>query len=376
MKNRELSRREFVRLSTVAGAGIVLSGGSAFAAKAKLTKKNIQEDKMSYVPLGRTKMLVSRLSLGGIPWSPNVARAAIDRGCNLVHGSIRYGKGRTIFEQGETLKGLWDKVFFILKGNVDDENVNTALKALGRDYVDMILPVFGSPQKVANPQVLEDFKRLKKAGKVRFLGMTVHSREPLGPIVAAGVKAGFYDAVLTMYQPARKDELIPVLKKARARGMGTLSMKTLQGAGGGLESQAQIIEDALSNGEIDTVLKGMGTFEMFEAFSKVAAKQKSARLGRPGPGGKHTYVVDRSTCGGCGSCARVCQGGLDLPEIMRCVTYYASQCEDHARETYREIPRHLTVAACRDCGQCEQACPRGLPIRKLIRRADSMWGTA
>ena len=153
-------------------------------------------------------------------------------------------------------------------------------------------------------------------------------------------------------------------------------MKTLQGAGGGLEDQARIIKDALAKGEIDSVLKGIGSFEMFEAFAKVAAKQKSARLNGPAFGEKDVYLADRSVCGGCATCAQVCQAELDLPEIMRCATYYAPDLEDHARQTYREIPRRLTAAACRDCGECEKACPRGLPIRTLIRRADRMWGTA
>lgn len=373
MDKRRLSRREFIRAGAIAGAGLALPGVSAFAAEGDALKKNIQADSMSYIALGRTKMLVSRLSLGGVPWSSDVGRKAVERGCNLVHGSMGYEKGKNISDQGECLKGLWDKVFFLLKGDASEANVDAALKALRRDYVDMVLPVCSAPHQPANPKVREGFERLKKAGKVRFLGLTVHSKEALAPIVEAGVKAGFYDAVLTMYQPANRESLLPVLKQARAAGMGTISMKTVQGVQGGPNTQAKVIEAALSDGEIDTVLKGIRNLDEFDVFAKIAQKQKSASLNRPISDEEIRRLADRSVCGGCGSCARACHCGLDVPEMMRCVTYYAPHLEAHARQTYREIPFVLTAAACEDCGECERVCPRGLPIRSLIRQADRKW---
>ena len=376
MEQRDFSRREFIRLSALAGAGLALSGADALGAEDDLIKKNIQTDCMSYAVIGRTKMLVSRLSVGAVPWNGSVARAAIERGCNLVHGAGGYRQGKGMIEQGKTLKGLWDKVFFMLKGNPNEKEVDKALKALGTDHVDMVVPVFAKAQGLDNPRIQEDFQRLKKAGKVHFLGFTVHSKEPLEQVVDAGVKAGFYDAVLTMYQVSRKEPLIPVLKRARAAGMGTFSMKTLQGVKGSDEELAKVIEAALAKGEIDSVLKAIKNVEQLDVFAKAAQRQKSASLTPPIPDEEIVQMADRSVCGACGACAKVCRGGLDLPEIMRCATYYGPELDEYARETYREIPRRLTALSCKDCGQCEEACPRGLPIRKLIRQAHQRWGVA
>ena len=373
MDQSVFSRRAFIRWSALAGAGLALPGPAALGAGDDLIKKNIQTGSMSYAVLGRTKMLVSRLSVGAVPWHGSVARAAIERGCNLVHGAGGYRQGKGMIEQGKTLKGLWDKVFFILKGHPNEGEVDKALKALGADHVDMILPVFAKAQGLDNPRILEEFDRLKKAGKVRFLGFTVHSKEPLEAVVGAGVKAGFYDAVLTMYQASRKEPLIPVLKRARAAGMGTFSMKTLQGVKGSDADLAKVIEAALAKGEIDSVLKAIKNMEQLDVFAKAAQRQKSAGLTPPISEEELVQMADGSVCGACGACAKACPNGLDLPEIMRCATYYGPGLDDYAREVYREIPRRLTAPSCRDCGRCEQACPRGLPIRTLIRQAHRRW---
>jgi len=373
MASARFSRRQFIKITALGGAGVALfPAADAFAAR-KLIKKNVQTGSMSYAVLGRTNMVVSRLSLGGLPWESNVARAAIERGCNLIHGSIRYGGGRTIFEQGKGLKGLWDKVFFMLKGAVTEENINTGLKALQTDHVDLILPVFSSTANIANPEIYEAFQRFKKAGKVSFLGCTIHSKQPLEEIVDAAVKAGFYDVILTMYQPPRRKPLIPALKRAHSAGVGTVSMKTLQGVTGSREDRARIIQEALTIGEIDTVLKGIKNFDDMQVFADAVAKVKS-KLRRRASLESDMKFADLSVCGGCGTCASVCPQGLDLPEIMRCVTYYAPEMEEHARQTYRSIPRRLTALYCRDCGTCERHCPRNLPIRALIRKAHDNWG--
>ena len=396
MAFKDLSRRDFLRLSAVAGAGLALPGGASLLhAQQDLIQKNIQKDLMSYVPFGRTKMLISRLSIGGAPWNVNVAQAAVAQGLNLVHGSMNYG---TMPKQSEALKGLWDKVFFVLKGEVSAKNVDDTLKILGRDYVDMILPVFKTPvTKDQNAKIEESFAKLKQAGKVRFLGSTIHidkMDQSIKDILDTVIAAKIYDATIIMYPPEKLKEILPSMKKAREDGIGILSMKTLQGIGpqrrrrGQQQQQEQqqsaeeilaakckAIESALTKeGCVHSVNKSLNTFEELKNYSAVAKKMKADWAGQRLTEKEIKEMVDPSVCGACAACEAVCEPELALQGIMRCQTYYDQAEDEYARMMYREIPPQFTAVACKDCGSCETACPRGLPIRQHLRQAAQRWG--
>ncbi len=367
---RNLTRRDFLKVGATTAAAAALGGLAAgpLQAQQDYEKRNIQPT-MSYAPFGRTNLLISRLSIGGGPWKSAVVAAAIERGCNLVHGSHGY---KTMPAQAKDLKGKWDKVYYALKGAVSQKNVDDCLKTLGVDHIDFILPVTGSPRGVDVRSNFEKFEKLKQAGKVRFLGLTIHGSANLHTVVDAAVKAGFWDCILTMYQPAIVATMNPALQRARQAKLGTMSMKTIQGMRASLDDRAKVIAQALGSGAIDTVLKGLGSLAELDAYAAAAAAAKTAsRAETPSA----QFAADPAVCGACGACLAACPAGIAIPDIMRCQTYYAPTpgLRDYARAGYAEIPPHRRATACLDCGQCEQVCPRELPIRSLLRQADRVW---
>ena len=374
-----ISRREFIRDVSAAavGGGLGLSFlDNLYAAEADKPAKDPSKRKyktrnrvegMAYMPLGRTNLMVSRLSLGGMPWEPTVAKQAIRRGVNLVHGSIKYG---SMEAQQETLAKLWDKCWYVLKhqDSVDDmgKTVDTCLKTLKRDHVEMIVPVVGETKKADYEKIKLNFEKLKKAGKVRSLGVTVHAKaEELPAICREVTEAGIFDTILTMYQPANKEAIDKELAKAVKNKIGTMSMKTGQGVE--KEDIPKAIGTALAGGAINTVLKGIGSLADLNAYLKVVKthgmkiRQKQAR-------------IDTNVCGACGSCSG-CPENIAIQEVMRCATYYDAEpgLGDYARQMYQDIAAGATVAGCGDCGQCEKQCPRNLPIRRILRTAHEKW---
>ncbi len=343
-----INRRQFVkRLSgTALGGSLSLSFLDTLCAaeanslanpssKPKYEIRNRVEG-MTYLPLGRTNLMVSRLALGGMPWQPTVARRAIGLGVNLVHGSTGYG---TMEAQAQTLAKLWDKCWYVLKQSGGAKKmvstVDTCLKTLKRDHVDIIVPVISRTKSTDYDQIKSNFEKLKKAGKVRTLGVTIHSKK-IPEVCREVIDAGIFDIILTMYQSDNKSAIDKELARAAKKNIGTMSMKT----GQGLEKEdiPKAIAAALAGGTICTVLKGIGSMKNLNAYLNVTK-------------------------------------GSGPKEIMRCRTYYYPEpaLQNYARQTYQDIPAAATVAGCIDCGRCEQYCPRGLAIRHTLKTAHEKW---
>jgi len=359
---------------SMVGKLLAAEGGSSPSPKEPAGETRNQVEGMSYIRLGRTNLMVSRLSLGGIPWQPLVARRAVEAGVNMVHGSNGYG---TMPEQRKALEPVWERIWYVLKQNTGSEKVmaecvDNCLKTLKKDHVQIIVPVVSRPGVTDYERMKGDFEKLRQAGKVRQLGVTVHSKPEFIPqIIREVTEAGIFAMILTMYQPAVKSAADKELARAVSKGLGTMSMKTVQGAKP--EDHAQVAAACLAGGTIHTLLKGINSLGTLGTYLKVAGAAGAG--GQAGKADAARVGQDRGVCGACGAC-RVCPEGIEIPEIMRCITYYGRQpgLERWAQMTYRALPVEKTFAGCTDCGRCEAVCPRGLSIRGMLRLAAMRYG--
>ncbi len=376
---KAISRRQFVKRlgGTALGGGLSLSFlDTLCCAEAKSVANPSSKPKyeirnrvegMTYIPLGRTNLMVSRLAFGGMPWQPNVVRRGVRLGINLVHGSTGYG---TMEAQAQTLAKLWDKCWYVLKqgggAKKMSSTVDACLKTLKRDHVEIIVPVISRTKSVDYDEIKSNFEKLKKAGKVRTLGVTIHSKE-IPAVCREVIDAGIFDMILTMYQSDNKAAIDKELAGAVKKNIGTMSMKT----GQGLEKEdvPKAIAAALAGGTICTVLKGVGSMNDLNAYLNAAKASGSKEIK-----GKQQVSIDPAVCGACGACS-VCPQNINIQEIMRCRTYYYPEpaLRNYARQTYQDIPAATTFAGCIDCGQCEEHCPRGLAIRHTLKTAHEKW---
>jgi predicted aldo/keto reductase-like oxidoreductase len=381
----QIRRRDFIKQAGFSTLGGSLSFGLADLLLAQQaptpspaapptyeTRNQVQG--MTYVPFGRANLMVSRLTLGSTtnPWPALVARKAISQGVNLVHCANGYGTMKDLYA---SLEKDWGKFWFALKQETGGEKVmadclDKCLQTIKQDHVDFILPTVYAVKGTDYNKMKQDFETLKKAGKVRFLGATVHAGgKELPGICSEVIDAGIFDMILTMYQPDNKPALDKVLVRAVEKNIGVMSMKTLQGAKT-REDRNKIFQAALSDGAIHTVLKGLSDMDDLNAFVEIAGKTPMPT--KP----KLTQApncLDSGICGGCGNCTG-CPQSIEIPEIMRCATYYAPQGWDqYAAQTYRQLPGQQTVLNCNDCGLCEQRCPRSLAIRETLRWAHQKW---
>jgi L-galactose dehydrogenase len=203
---------------------------------------------MTYQPLGKTGLSVSRLSLGGsaigqqhgpvtVAEADATVRLAADAGMNFIDTSAYYGEGRSEEILGEVLSGgLRDKFHLGTKAGRLARDVfdftpagfrrcfEASLKRLRTDHVDVLLAhdiEFADDLDRVFTETADTLHRLKAEGKVRFVGM---SALPLG-VLRAAIERCNLDVVLSYcHYHLQDDSLVSdLLAVAEAHGVAVLN---------------------------------------------------------------------------------------------------------------------------------------------------------
>lgn len=105
-------------------------------------------------------------------------------------------------------------------------SVEGSLERAKTDYFDILMCPHGanSPEEVNIPEIWETFAKLKKQGKVRFLGLSSHN-DPAGVLRTAHA-TGQFDVAMVAYNIANGGYLEDAIDKAHNEGkMGIIAMK-------------------------------------------------------------------------------------------------------------------------------------------------------
>lgn len=384
--SQNLNRRTFLNSGAVAAAAVAGFGTNARAeetAKEETvdSKKilNYQPD-MRYRRLGETDLYISVISLGGLVNEPGVHEYGIDQGVNLVHISNSYLGGRSIVDLGKVLKTKRDKVYVALKDNFFSEDdyvkgdfskIDEWLKVLNTDYVDFFMFNRHDEKSASDPRIKEWFEKLKAMGKVRYAGHTNHDKNLKA--CGAALESGMFSLLNPVLNYDALQVLEGVLKKAHEKKIGVMGMKTMGGQET-IEQQCAYLKKLLSNPAVTTIVKGVGSFEMFDAYKKAAGEVLTSREEMK----LYRYAnANRSkTCMMCGECKGECPECIEISTVIRCKDYYYGFMGDAltAMATYRELsPSQRWSDKCGDCRKCEEICPNGLKIVDRLASARELF---
>jgi len=354
-----LSRRAFLGRSALAAA----AAGMAPAVRAKPEIRNQHPD-MRYRQIGDSDVYLSVISFGGLVAEESVYHYGIDRGVNFMHTSDSYHGGSSIETLGKVMKSKRDRVYLAVKDNFD--NIDKVLKALNTDVIDFFMIARHAQSTVEADDLFETFEKYRDAGKVRWAGLTTH-REVVG-CVTSGIDRGGFSLIMPVLNQPSLNELGDQLKRARAKGIGVMGMKTMKGIKDE-ELETAFLKKLLANPAVTTVNKGIGTFEMFDRYAKAAREVLTAweqqELDR--------YAVANRACNCmmCAECEKACPQQIEISTVLRCYDYYDQQLGDRdtAVQTYRELRRGPEI--CLSCGACEAVCPNGIAVRERLQRASA-----
>ena len=108
---------------------------------------------------------------------------------------------------------------FILK------SVEESLKRVGTDYFDILMCPHGagSYEEIQIDETFTTFEKLKRDGKVRFLGVSTHN-DPAG-VLRAARETGKYQVAMVAYNIINGGYMEREIELARESGMGLIAMK-------------------------------------------------------------------------------------------------------------------------------------------------------
>jgi uncharacterized protein len=400
-RGKGLRRREFLQHSAVAAVGVGTLGLAGAEALAAMEPPRVR----SYRMVGKTGIRMSDISFGtgGLGDDPGLIDFAFDRGINYFDTADSYPLGAPGVAEtaiGKSLAGKRDKVFLTTKtmapphakaGDIM-KTLEGSLRRLKTDHVDIYLNHgVNDVRRLLNPGWFEFARKAKEQGKIRFSGMSGHggnlikclniglTSELLDVMLVAhnfGQDPKFYERFTKNFDLVAIQPGLPaVMKKAHAKGVGVIVMKTLMGAKlndmrpwerpGGTTAQAAF-RWVLSNPDVDALVVTMkdraAVDEYLGASGQSTVREADLRL-------LDRYLAQTGAdyCRhGCDACADACPYGVEIAEVLR-TRMYATHYEDRrmARAAYAEI--RGDASPCLGCADtpCVGSCPHGLDVPGL-----------
>ncbi len=254
--------------------------------------------------------------------------------------------------------------------------------------------------EIANGDVIQYALEQKKAGKIRFIGLSSHN--PIAALKA--VKSGLIDVLMFSINPCydllpgdedcenlwseesyskdlinmdpQREHLYEVCQRL---GVGITVMKAF--GGGDLLSKYspagmpltvnQCIHYALTRPAVATVMSGIHSMEElranleYETASEEERDYATAFASLP-------KISWKGHCMYCGHCAP-CSKGIDIAAVTKFLNLAKAQGEipETVREQYAALP-HL-ASECVQCGQCEKRCPFEVPVRNNMKQAQDIF---
>jgi len=379
-------RRQFIvgGLSGLAAAG--LTPGRLGATEAAQSP----DPEIATRKLGATGLELPLVSMGVMNAdNPNLVAAALDSGIKMLDTAHYYQRGRNEEMVGQVIKDRPRDGFVVAtkarastvdRSEVRDRNkatreseasfiqkVELSLERLQTDYVDILyLHSCKSREDALDEMALSAMQTLKKQGKIRFIGVSTHSNQP--DVIEAALESGVYEVVLTAYSFKTKirEELERVMKRAAAKGLGVVAMKTQAGVFWDKERTQPIpmkaaLRWALRQDFVHTAIPGFTTFDQLEDDLLVMkdptlAPEEAASL-------ETQEKVAGLYCQQCGTCLDQCPADLDIPVLMRGYMY---------AHGYRNLLTAKDVVSglgdgdlpCVTCESCSVSCPQDFDVRE------------
>lgn len=357
------NRRDFLKTAANNSIGTIL--GFSFLSHLNCKSNGI---KMPVRVLGRTKLSVSLLGFGCTQVKDRaVYRRAVERGVNYFHLGDR--------DPAYNLDACAALFPFRKKINISYmshpkasrtmllEDLDNFLQQSGFGHLDVWFVI--TPRAEVLNEFNEAVRKARKAGKVRWAGITTHNLDQ--DIENLTAPESIIDVVMMTHNylsPPGQSEKIGVLHDA---GLGITPMKPLAGKFFEMTTHQpdSMLRWLAADSRIHTIPVIMNTIDQVEqnvAAVKTPLTTSDRKI-------LQTMFAHNSSrfCRMCGACAGKCPKGLSVSDLVRTGMYVEGYADiKRARINFATIPQENRQISCNKCDQCSVICPNGVAVQEQI----------
>ena len=384
------SRRNFLAtglgLPAAATASHMLTPGPAAAPQAA---GKLQPQALRFRTLGKTGLKVTSVAFGCMITSDgSVVEKAVDLGINYFDTARGYQGGNNERMVGAALKARRKDLILSTKTHgatrqacLDD--LDTSLRTLGTDYVDIWYLHARNKGSEITDDLLEAQAAARKAGKIRFAGVSTHSGQE--DVIQAVIQNPHMDVVLAAYNFTMDQKLTDAVAAASKAGKGVVAMKVMAGGFRRAKPGDRIyttlkregamvaaLKWVLNNPNVHTTIPSMTDMDQlddnFKAMSAPFSDADKQVLAA------HLEYIRPFYCRMCGECDGACPKGVPVADVLRFLTYADGYGQfSLGRERFLEMPKEVADVRCADCSSCPVQCPHGVNVAGRLIRAQELF---
>lgn len=273
-KEKPLSRRDFVRVLTVASAaapGVMTAALTGFS----LTQSQRAEAaEMVVQGLGKLPKKAFGSRLGGMKvaplcmsqdWNRDLLAPALELGVNFIHKAGYWNKLPDEIQKLPRESYYTDFTVDSTPNRPDDydfayNQITRSLESNGLKYYDIMRAHYGwrsIKDMKEKTGTYRAFEKLKKEGKVRYFGVSQHASPFDGSnyasypeMIAAEIESGMVDAMQVWFAYKYPKEVEEVFAKASKAGIGMTAMKIFAQGNGRMRDDKARMDELKAGGKV------------------------------------------------------------------------------------------------------------------------------
>ena len=372
---------------------------------------------MQYRDFGKTGLKISQLGYGCMrlpeieengEWRIDeekaipMLRRAYELGVNYFDTAVMYCHNQSQYTVGRAIKPFRDKIMLSTKlpmGSVNGTDdfrriLEQSLERLDTPYIDFYhfhaLNQKTFDEKVVAFKLMDEARKAMDEGLIKHISFSFHDRPAaIKHIIDRGE---IFSSILLQYNLLDRGNE-EMMAYAKEQGLGVVVMGPV--AGGRLAAPSELYKKllgkesrstpelalrfVLGNPNVSCALSGMGSMEMVEQNTAIAAEKEPMSEEDWAKAGAMMEEIKKFSdlyCTGCNYCMP-CPKGIKIPDVFSAHTYRSVYgLVDHAKSMYRKIKDPANeragspVTACVNCGACAKKCPQFIDIPKKLREVD------
>jgi len=343
---------------------------------------------LKYRVLGKTGLKVTSVGFGCMITSDqSVVEKAADIGITYFDTARGYQGGNNERMVGAALKNKRKNIVLSSKTGARTkeealDHLNTSLKELGTDYLDIWYLHGKTSAAQITDQLLEAQQIAKKEGKTRFVGLSTHGGQ--AEVIPAAISKKL-DVVLTSYNFTMEPGFPSLLESAAKAGLGVVAMKVMAGGFRRVKQGDKLYDTlkregamlaalkwVLKNPNVHTTIPSMTDMDQLDEnlkamtapFTDKDEKVLAAQL----------EYIRPLYCSMCGKCDGTCPKGVPVADVIRFLSYAEGYGEfSLGRESFLSLSKEVRDVRCSLCTTCAVQCPNGVRVAERLSRAQEVF---